>query len=62
MSTLSIREAIDSIKKINKEYKEKRSKEYRKEVIICECGLTYTRGHKSDHYKTKIHRNKIKEN
>jgi hypothetical protein len=48
-----------SKKEHNKEYKQQhaeRIKEYSAVRINCECGSTYTRGHKSHHIRTKKHK------
>jgi hypothetical protein len=54
----------DIVKLYNKQYqqdnKEKIAK-HKSEIIVCECGKTYTQNHKARHFKTLNHQNYIQE-
>lgn len=48
----------EEIKEKNKEYRQDHKEEiaqYKKQKIDCECGNTYTQGHKARHLRTKRH-------
>ena len=48
----------ETIREIGKAYRRKnRDKihQHKSEKIVCDCGITYTRGHKSRHLRTKRH-------
>ena len=53
-------ETLTEYRKNYYENKKEKIKEKHREVIDCECGLTYTYGHKSRHLKSKRHCEYIK--
>jgi len=53
----------EKIKQQLKEYNQKNKekiKAYKSKVIQCDCGLTYTNGHKTRHFRTQLHQERMK--